>query len=59
MITQGHAIEAGWFLLEYLKRDPDSDVDINYVIENFILRPMSYGWDNEFGGLYYFLDARG
>lgn len=29
------------------------------AIDHFILAPYSYGWDEEYGGLYYFLDSEG
>ncbi len=29
------------------------------AIEQFIELPYSYGWDKEYGGLYYFLDTGG
>lgn len=57
----GHAIEAGWFALDYLIRADiqEHTSTLDTVLTKFIKNPVLYGWDHEYGGLYYFLDARG
>ncbi|KAK3102532.1 hypothetical protein FSP39_012016 [Pinctada imbricata] len=54
----GHAIEAGWFLLRQAKKTGDVDLK-KTALEQFMLNPLNYGWDKEYGGIYYFLDADG
>ncbi|XP_064626400.1 N-acylglucosamine 2-epimerase-like [Lineus longissimus] len=61
LMIPGHAIEAGWFLLEYTDNFPnDSDENlVKTALQNFILNPFKTGWDKEHGGLFYMLDADG
>ncbi|XP_023561132.1 N-acylglucosamine 2-epimerase isoform X2 [Octodon degus] len=54
----GHALEAGWFLLQYASRKGDPELQA-YVIEKFLLQPFNSGWDPNYGGLFYFQDADG
>lgn len=58
LMVPGHSIEAGWFLLQYAKKKNNKGV-IKIAIENFIVNPFKYGWDESNGGLYYFLDVDG
>ena len=55
-LCAGHVIECGWILLEVAKRKKDETLK-ETAIENFILNPMKRGWDQKYGGLFYFLDA--
>jgi len=53
----GHSIETAWFWLELLKYAPNpryQQMALD-VIEN----SLKLGWDDEFGGLYYFMDIEG
>lgn len=56
-INPGHDLEALWFMMNLgLRRDDKA------LIENCVeiaLRVIERGWDKEFGGIYYFLDAKG
>ncbi|KAM9785923.1 N-acylglucosamine 2-epimerase [Neosynchiropus ocellatus] len=54
----GHALEAGWFLLQYGRGQQDQDLQ-NTAISKFVDLPFNSGWDKEHGGLFYFLDADG
>lgn len=57
LLNPGHAIEAGWFLQHWAQRldKPGlSDVAINMVRWSF-----DKGWDQEHGGIFYFLDSEG
>ncbi|XP_028399316.1 N-acylglucosamine 2-epimerase-like [Dendronephthya gigantea] len=58
LINPGHAIEAGWFLLNHARACGDDDLK-RTAIEKFIELPFAIGWDFENSGLYYFLDADG
>lgn len=56
-LNPGHAIEAGWFLQHWalrLGRQDLSDTALKMVRWSF-----DRGWDPEYGGLFYFLDADG
>ncbi|KAM9112941.1 LOW QUALITY PROTEIN: N-acylglucosamine 2-epimerase-like [Pangshura tecta] len=53
----GHALEAGWFLLQYAQR---RDLALAaQAIEGFMVRPFQAGWDPEYGGLFAFQDVDG
>ena len=56
--TKGHSIEAGWFLLQYATKKNLTDLK-RTAIEKFIQNPFQYGWDDQYGGLYYYLDVDG
>ncbi|MCF7973960.1 MAG: AGE family epimerase/isomerase [Phycisphaerae bacterium] len=51
----GHAIEAAWFLLHVL--DHVEDKDARTMAYDIIEGSLEYGWDKEYGGLYYFMDV--
>ena len=72
MVNPGHVIECGWFLLELAKRfvvnsqtvltKPFRNNDQSLAetsISTFIDRPLQLGWDQQHGGIFYFLDADG
>ncbi|KAM9342092.1 N-acylglucosamine 2-epimerase isoform 2-T3 [Pholidichthys leucotaenia] len=54
----GHALEAGWFLLQYSAESGDEELQ-KAAISKFVELPYEYGWDKEHGGLFYFLDVDG
>uniref|UniRef100_A0AAY4C710 N-acylglucosamine 2-epimerase n=1 Tax=Denticeps clupeoides TaxID=299321 RepID=A0AAY4C710_9TELE len=54
----GHALEAGWFLLQYAQERGDVALQ-KTSIEKFMEVPFKTGWDKEHGGLFYFLDVDG
>ncbi|XP_052240983.1 N-acylglucosamine 2-epimerase-like isoform X2 [Dreissena polymorpha] len=56
LMIPGHAIEAGWFLLRYAKQNGQDEL-AQKAIDQFMNGPFARGWDDECGGLYYFLDA--
>ncbi|XP_045182619.2 N-acylglucosamine 2-epimerase-like [Mercenaria mercenaria] len=58
LTVPGHAIEAGWFLLQYAGKKNDKKLK-KTAIDDFIVRMFEYGWDTEHGGLFYFLDIDG
>jgi N-acylglucosamine 2-epimerase len=58
LVTPGHAIEVGWMILEEARirnRDPRL-VEVGTRIIDW---SMDIGWDTEYGGLYYYRDAKG
>ncbi|CAL8346551.1 unnamed protein product [Merluccius merluccius] len=54
----GHALEAGWFLLQYCTKNGDESLQ-STAISKFIELQFQIGWDKEHGGLFYFLDVDG
>ncbi|XP_034074407.1 N-acylglucosamine 2-epimerase isoform X2 [Gymnodraco acuticeps] len=54
----GHALEAGWFLLQVSAQQKDEALQ-RTAIDKFMELPYQNGWDKEHGGLFYFLDVDG
>ena len=57
LLNPGHAIEAMWFIMDLGRR-----LDRPELIEKAVhiaLREIEYGWDQEHGGIFYFLDRLG
>lgn len=57
LLNPGHAIEAGWFLQHWAQRLKRPD--LSKVAIDMVRWSHDQGWDKEYGGLYYFLDAGG
>jgi len=58
MVCPGHAIEAGWFILEEA-RVRNGDPRLIRLGTTIIDWSLEIGWDAEYGGLWYYRDARG
>lgn len=52
----GHALEAGWFLLQFSAEQSDQVLQ-RTAIDKYLELPFQDGWDKEHGGLFYFLDV--
>ncbi|MEN9224756.1 MAG: AGE family epimerase/isomerase [Thermostichus sp. HHBFW_bins_43] len=59
LLNPGHAIEAGWFLLEYGERTGALEGSLQTMALEMIAWSLQVGWDPEEGGLFYFLDREG
>ena len=57
LLNPGHAIELGWFLIHLGERTNDKKL-VRQALD-IIEWSFELAWDNEYGGLYYFLDAEG
>jgi N-acylglucosamine 2-epimerase len=57
LLNPGHAIEAMWFIMDLAVRQNNSDL-IQKAID-IMLRTLKYGWDDKYGGIFYFLDIKG
>lgn len=57
LINPGHTIEAMWFLMDIGRRRGDRRL-IDRTVE-ILLNTLEFGWDEEWGGLFYFLDSEG
>ena len=53
----GHAIEAMWFIMDLGKRLGRQDLIDKAV--HIALREVEYGWDKQYGGIFYFMDRLG
>lgn len=57
LINPGHTLETMWFVMELARRRQDMGL-IREAIE-IGLRTLEFGWDKEYGGIYYFMDRKG
>jgi N-acylglucosamine 2-epimerase len=57
LVNPGHTIEGTWFLMEYARRSVNTQL-INVAV-NTLLSALRFGWDEHYGGIFYFLDAEG
>lgn len=57
LLNPGHAIEAMWFIMDLGARLKRPDL-INKAVK-IALQEVEYGWDPEFGGIFYFMDRLG
>jgi len=57
-VCPGHAIEAGWFIL-HEARHRGNDPRLIALGTRIIDWSLAFGWDERYGGLVYFRDARG
>jgi N-acylglucosamine 2-epimerase len=56
-INPGHGIEATWFVMSLAEQRFDRSTIEKAV--DILLKTVEYGWDTEFGGIYYFMDSAG
>jgi N-acylglucosamine 2-epimerase len=57
LINPGHSIEAMWFLMDIGRRRNDKAL-INKCCD-IMFKTLKYGWDEKYGGIFYFMDAHG
>lgn len=57
LLNPGHAIEGGWFLHNWAIRLGRND--LSEIARDMIRWSFRDGWDQEFGGIHYFLDSSG
>lgn len=57
LMNPGHAIEAMWFIMDLGVRLHRPKL-IDKAIET-TLKTLEYGWDKQYGGIFYFLDRKG
>jgi len=57
LVNPGHTIEACWFLMDIArKRNIPDIIDKASLI---MLKTIEFGWDNKYGGIFYFMDIKG
>jgi N-acylglucosamine 2-epimerase len=57
ILNPGHAIEAMWFVMDLGQRMGDGA--LIHKATDIMLRTLDHGWDKQYGGIFYFLDAKG
>ncbi|HBC89025.1 MAG TPA: N-acylglucosamine 2-epimerase [Lentisphaeria bacterium] len=55
LINPGHALEAMWFIMQYAEKKKDTALMKEICM--LTSKILEYGWDKEYGGVYYFKDA--
>jgi len=56
LLNPGHGIEAMWFVMDVAKRW--NDRPLLEKAGQIALKILEYGWDHEFGGIFYFMDYK-
>jgi N-acylglucosamine 2-epimerase len=57
LVNPGHGIEAMWFIMDLARRLKDPDLLRKAC--DIMLDTLEYGWDKEYGGIFYFRDILG
>ena len=57
LVNPGHGLESMWFIMDLGVRLNRKDL-IEKAVET-TLTLMEYGWDKEYGGIFYFMDRKG
>jgi N-acylglucosamine 2-epimerase len=57
LLNPGHGIEAMWFVMDIARRRGDLDL-INQAVD-VVISTLEFAWDQEYQGIYYFMDAQG
>jgi len=57
LFNPGHSIEVSWFILQLIKYIPDKEM--KKLALDVLEGSLEFGWDKEFGGIYYFMDIEG
>lgn len=57
IFNPGHSIEVAWFIMHLIKYIPDDQMQ--KLALDVLEGSLNFGWDKEYGGLYYFMDIEG
>jgi N-acylglucosamine 2-epimerase len=57
LVNPGHSLEAMWFIMDLAARKGDEQLMKKAV--DITIDTLIYGWDEEFGGIFYFKDIKG
>jgi len=57
LLNPGHAIEAMWFIMDLSERL--NQPELAQKATEIMLRTLEFGWDQEHGGIFYFMDIKG
>jgi N-acylglucosamine 2-epimerase len=56
-VTPGHGLESLWFLLRYAEQAGDAELIAKAA--PMVRKILEFGWDEKYGGIFYFMDAMG
>ena len=56
-VNPGHVNEAMWFMMDVAERY--NDRKLMQKATDILLRTIEYGWDEQYGGIFYFRDIKG
>ena len=57
LFNPGHSIEVAWFIMHLT--DHVEDRDMFFLALDVLQGSLEFGWDDEHGGIYYFMDVEG
>jgi len=57
LMYRGHAIEEMWFMMDLAERRGDKELATRAT--DITLRTIEKGWDEQYGGIFYFMDVKG
>ena len=57
LVNPGHGLESMWFLMDIGVRNGDNNLVRKTT--NIALDILEFGWDKKYGGIFYFMDAKG
>ena len=57
VVNPGHDIECSWFMMD--EANYRGDAELHKTAEHIFRQAIEAGWDKEYGGLLYFIDAQG
>ena len=57
LVNPGHGLEAMWFIMDLAKRK--DDIILMQKAVDIALGLLDYGWDEKYGGIFYFKDIKG
>lgn len=57
LLNPGHSIEAMWFIMDLGKRL--NDAALIEKATDIMINTLEYGWDKQYGGIFYFMDVKG
>ncbi|WP_247236562.1 AGE family epimerase/isomerase [Telluribacter sp. SYSU D00476] len=57
LVNPGHGLEAMWFVMDLAVRNQDQELIKKAV--DISINTLEYGWDKQYGGIFYFLDVKG
>ncbi len=57
LVNPGHGLEAMWFMMDIAVRKGDQELIQKAV--DIALGLLDYGWDEKYGGIFYFIDVKG
>lgn len=57
LVNPGHGLESMWFIMDLAKRSSDEQLIQKAV--DIAIQLIEYGWDQEHGGIFYFMDVKG